>query len=859
MTEHHDSTGSFFYCEFSTDVVKLLTYKRSRKNGDGKGRVRKLMEVFEKKASTKDDSESSQPFKVPRQPAHPGLQTSTAAPGKSPNQGNVTSSSAPSTLHKTVDPKPPLEDDPSTHDKTEDNTRPLFLDSVAQIFGVQLQAVNREKGGKAEYTNPPTKTSALAKEEPNPTENKFLKSASHKKEKYPLGTQPKSNFAPQEREAKPAFSKVSTVWETFMSATQQNDPKPSVSRPPLGQKPSLSHDISSKEDTSNKNVFLQKRLLLGPRPITSSFKAAKEMNENRNCAAEAAGSQFSNITLKPTGRWSGSFQGTLKNVEEKTDGKEMSTAKKVFPKKTIQEQSGSSSCKFHEINTDLAGGRPSGGSQEDDDRDRSSGIFKRKTLPPQFKLGQSPQKPSRPPSVDVGNFRKSLPKDSSEKEGLKLMPPSSAAVLLPLPPLHPAVLPRPYLRAPAAPSLPPRNIKPSSETISPDNEENYDDIEFVSQGKMGHGNTEGGQDTDEEMYEDIDIRSSSGKEKKQDKEEKRRMDQEKKEQKEKEKKEQEIRKKFKLTGPIQVLHQARACADHKGGKNELTFKQGDAIEIIRLTDNPEGKWLGRIKGCYGYIKTTMVEIDYDSLRRKQQPSSRPALKHAESDQEVYDDVGDRDAIINQSGDQSGAEKMFPPPPPDVEMYDVVDNEESAMRSVSQDEDKNGIWSWGILKRLKVTHDKKKSVREKTTTVNGAEDNGDLFMASSTEQFGKDCEEDVYDDVDSSEFPPPPPELSASKSASLGKCISDEKDRQKRKTTEKEEREFRKKFRFEGEIKVLYSSTTVQDLPQRRWGSKYLQVKPGESLEIIESTDDMKVLCRNEEGKYGYVLRSSLVE
>lgn len=48
------------------------------------------------------------------------------------------------------------------------------------------------------------------------------------------------------------------------------------------------------------------------------------------------------------------------------------------------------------------------------------------------------------------------------------------------------------------------------------------------------------------------------------------------------------------------------------------------------------------------------------------------------------------------------------------------------RSVSQDEDKNGIWSWGILKRLKVKDGKKKSAREKTTKVNGAEDNGDLL-------------------------------------------------------------------------------------------------------------------------------------
>lgn len=56
------------------------------------------------------------------------------------------------------------------------------------------------------------------------------------------------------------------------------------------------------------------------------------------------------------------------------------------------------------------------------------------------------------------------------------------------------------------------------------------------------------------------------------------------------------------------------------------------------------------------------------------------------------------------------------------------------------------------------------------------------------------------------------------------------------------------LQFEGEIKVLYSTTTVQDLPQKKWGSKDLQIKPGELLEVIQSTDDTKVLCRNEEGK-----------
>ncbi|XP_014803125.1 PREDICTED: FYN-binding protein isoform X2 [Calidris pugnax] len=836
---------------------------------DGKTDVKSLMAKFNTGNSpTEDVSGISRPFKAPGQRIHTGLQTRKAALEKFAGQGNATSPSGPSTFHKPVHPKPPVAAKPSTDDKTEKDPKPPYLKPVAQRFGVQLQATNRENDGKAGCTKPSTKTSDLAKEEPKPlypkpAGNKFLNSASHEKEKNPPLIKPNSNFEPQESEAKPVFSKISGAKEKFMSATQENEPKPSISKPPLAQKPSLNHEVSHNEDTLNKNAFLQKGLS-GPRPNIHSFKAAKEMDENSNSAAEAAGSHSSNMALKPTGHRSLPSQGIPKNVDEKTEEKGMSAAKNIFLNKIIQEESGSSS-KFHKTNTTPAVGRPSGGSQEKENGDRSSGTPKRKALPPLFKVGQPPQKPSRPPNVDLEKFRKSSPKDCPKNEGLKQIAPSSAALPPPVPPPHsatqfppPPPASHPSLQSPAAPSLPPRNTKPSPETITPENEENYDDVEFVSQ---GHGNTEGGQGSDGEMYEDInDIRSSREKEKKRDKEEKRRMDQEKKEQKEKEKKEHEIRKKFKLTGPIQVLHQARACVDHKGGKNELTVKQGDEIEIIRLTDNPEGKWLGRIKGCYGYIKTTIVEIDYDSLRRKQQPATRAAVKHSESDQEVYDDVGEQDSISSQSGGQSGAGKMFPPPPSDQEIYDGIDDEDDVTKSVSQDEDKNGIWSWGILKRLKVKDGKKKSVREKTTKVNGAEDNGHLFMPPSTKQFGKDCgDNDVYDDVDSSDFPPPPPEVNSSKSASLGKHKPDEKDTQKLKKMEKEEKEFRKKFKFEGEIKVLYSTTTVQDLPQKRWGPKDLQVKPGESLEIIESTDDTKVLCRNEEGKYGYVQRSNLVQ
>lgn len=834
---------------------------------DSKADVKALMAKFNAGNNPSEDvSGNSRPFKIAGQPLHSGLQTRKAALEKFASQGNATSPSGPSTFHKPVHPKTPLGVKPSADDKTEKDPKPPYLKPVAQRFGVQLQTTNRENDGKTGCTKPPTKISDLAKEEPKPlypkpAGNKPLSTAPHEKEKRPLGTKPNSNFEPQESEAKPVFSKVAGVKEKFMSASQENEPKPPSSKPALAQKPSLNHEVSHSEDTSSKNALLHKGLG-GPRPKIHSFKAAKEADENSNCAAETASSHFANMALKPTGHWSSSSQGTPKNVDEKTEEKGVSAARNIFLNKISQEESGSSPPKFRKMSTVFAAGKSLGGSEEKEDGDKSSGVPKRKALPPLFKLGQPPQKPCRPPSVDLEKFQKSIPKDSPKNEGFKQPALSSAAVSPPAPPPYSAMqLPppppalHPSLQAPAAPSLPPRNIKPSSETTSPDNEENYDDVEFVSQSKMGPGNTEVGQGSDGEMYEDInEIRPSREKEKKWDKEEKKRMDQEKKEQKEKEKKEQEIRKKFKLTGPIQVLHQARARVDSKGGKNELTVKQGDQIEIIRLTDNPEGKWLGRIKGCYGYIKTTVVEIDYDSLKTKQ----KTAVKQPESDQEVYDDVGEQDSISSQSGGRNGSGKMFPPPPSDQEIYDGVDDTDAVTRSVSQDEDKNDTWSWGILKKLKVKDNKKKSIREKTTKVNGAEDNGDL-LSPSTKQFGKDCgDSDVYDDVDSSDFPPPP-DFSSPKPVNLGKGKSDEKDPQKLKKMEREEKEFRKKFKFEGEIKVLYSTTTVQDLPQRKWGSKDLQVKPGESLEIIQNTDDTKVLCRNEEGKYGYVLRSNLVE
>uniref|UniRef100_A0A8C3MLB3 Uncharacterized protein n=1 Tax=Geospiza parvula TaxID=87175 RepID=A0A8C3MLB3_GEOPR len=728
------------------------------------------MEKFESFSRGLEDPSNSRP--LTRQEIPKGLQTRNAAIEKFTSKGYAAFCPGPSTLHKPAQPKPPLAVKPSSDDKPEKDPNPPHLNQVAQRFGVQLQPINRGNNEKAGRTKLPIKTSKPSKEDPKPSNPKpaWKKSlAPPDKEKNPLGSKPNLNFASQKNEEKPKFSEVAALKEKLRSATQENKPKPPVSKRPLAQKPSLNNEVSQKEDTSNKSDSLQRQS--GPRRNTHAHQEAKKMGEN-NSAAEAPGSTILKIALRPTGLRSSLSKGTLKTVAENTEEKGMSAAKNFFLKKITEEESGSSH-KFPEMNRKLAAGGPSDESQED--KDVSSRMPKWKILSEVANLGQPPKKPYRDDFRGLEDFLKVQQKFHPENEGSKQKILFHTAVRPPLPAFHPP------LQVPAAPSLPPRNIKPSSETI------------FSSH----------------ILFWQCSFRSSRGKEKKWDKEDKR-MDQERKEQKEKEKKEHELRKKFKLTGPIEVLHQARACVDYKGGRNELPVKQGDKIEIIRLTDNPEGKWLGRIKGCYGYIKTTMVEIDYESLKRKQKPSASAAVKHTESDQETYDDVGEQDCT-----------NMFPSPPSDQDIYDGIDDEDATARSVSQDEDKNGIWPWGLLKRLKVKDGKKKSVREKTAKVNEAEENENLF---------------------------------SSKSGSFGKHKLDENDAQKLKM-EKEEKEFGKKFKFDGDIKVLYSTTAVQDLSQKRWGYKDLPIKPGESLDIIESVDDTKVLCRNEEGKCKFCLKS----
>ncbi|KAJ7993334.1 hypothetical protein DPEC_G00271350 [Dallia pectoralis] len=392
----------------------------------------------------------------------------------------------------------------------------------------------------------------------------------------------------------------------------------------------------------------------------------------------------------------------------------------------------------------------------------------RRALPPE---GLRPVKPKRPPHVNLhAHQRNSRSLPPTERPELRRTDGGSS---LSLPGL---VSPSVPARLPAKPSSLTRQRTPANF------EDDYDDIDVKppppppkhpgswdkSDSITDHSSEQIDEGSDDsEIYDMIDenneqeVKMKSSEKKKKMKELKQQQEQGKREQKERQERENKYRKKFKLEpGKIEVLHMAKVRHDWQGGKSDLNVRQGDSVEIIRVKNNPGGRWLARTpSGHYGYIINTCVEVDYEEVKRK--------LK------------------LNRATD------VLPPPPPsppgeDNDIYYDVESSNNMNSSMTQ-------------------------------------------------------EDDDYDDVQN--FPPPPPDISLNPKM--------------KKKLEKDEQEFRKKFKFEGPINVLH--IMMVDANIKKAGAKDLPVDQGEILEVIQLTNDKKALCRNMMGKYGYVPRNVLLQ
>ncbi|XP_051232489.1 FYN-binding protein 1 [Dicentrarchus labrax] len=384
-------------------------------------------------------------------------------------------------------------------------------------------------------------------------------------------------------------------------------------------------------------------------------------------------------------------------------------------------------------------------------RQRSAGEVTplRKPLPPE---GPLPLKPKRPPNVNLEPFLRfsrvpALP-GPRKRDVLPAGSPGSAGRKMSLP----AVIspPKPPQRS-NKPSRLPRQV--ASVDFDDQDQDTYDDIASFEKNESLSDNSSQCMDgdDDDDVYEAIDEDQVEvnrvNAEKKNKKEAKRQQEQEKKDQMERQKKEYELKKNFQLQGEVDVLHTASVRHDwHGGGKLDLSVRQGESVEIIRLKNNPGGKWLARtMNGNYGYISNTCVDIDYEAVKRKVLQSRKTDL---------------------------------PPPPPDPPL-------ESNNRDSMLEDD------------------------------------------------------DDYDDVQplTEDFPPPPPEISIDP-----KVMKD----------------LKKKFKYEGPLRVLHTMMVDPNSIIKKPGGKDLHVIQGEILDVIELTNSKKALCRNQFGKYGYVPRFLLL-
>nr|XP_031293031.1 PML-RARA-regulated adapter molecule 1 isoform X3 [Camelus dromedarius] len=108
-------------------------------------------------------------------------------------------------------------------------------------------------------------------------------------------------------------------------------------------------------------------------------------------------------------------------------------------------------------------------------------------------------------------------------------------------------------------------------------------------------------------------------------------------------------------------------------------------------------------------------------------------------------------------------------------------------------------------------------------------------------------------------PPQDPELRKEKALQPQQLMpTDLKTLKQIRKAEKAEREFRKKFKFEGEIVIQTRMMIDPNAKTRRGGGKHLGIRRGEILEVIEFTNKEEMLCRDTKGKYGYVPRTALL-
>lgn len=360
---------------------------------------------------TEEVSTNSRPFKVAGQNSPSGVQS---RKNLFDNQGNASPPAGPSNTPKFGPTKPPLAVKPTYEEKPDKEPKPPFLKptGVNQRLGTQPNSVSKDPEVKVGFLKPVSpKPTSLTKEDSKPVvlrpPGNRLHSLNQESDLKTPGPKPGPTPPVPENDLKPGLSKVAGARSKFMSAAQEADSKPRFPRHNFGQKPSLSTEDSQEEESTSKNVPVQKGppVPLGAKSKGSPFKPAREDPEDKDHGISS--SPFPGVVLKPAA--SRGSPGLSKNSEEKKEDRKTDVTKNIFLSKMNQEEP----ARFPKAPSKLTAGTPWGQSQEKEKGEKNSTTPKQKPLPPLSVLGPPPDKPSRPPNVDLTRFRKA---DSANSE-----------------------------------------------------------------------------------------------------------------------------------------------------------------------------------------------------------------------------------------------------------------------------------------------------------------------------------------------------------------------------------------------------------------------------------------------------------
>ncbi|XP_072276787.1 FYN-binding protein 2 [Pyxicephalus adspersus] len=297
--------------------------------------------------------------------------------------------------------------------------------------------------------------------------------------------------------------------------------------------------------------------------------------------------------------------------------------------------------------------------------------------------------------------------------------------------------------------------------------------------------------------------------------------------------EQMFRKKFKITGLEDSMYTTTIVSDFKPEKYMLPVKRGDVVDVIRITDCPPGKWLVKDnQENYGFVPVSCIDMNKDILTYSNQ---HLVLASATSD--IYFDVEARHYDSGLGTDLSITSDSHSNKSDDT--YDDIDNQSSPLNKMR-----------GFGNFFKKDRNKKEELGPPTLSVNSnatSEEGGQYYSISASESNARENE-------DKSQSWRTFLHKGKEQKGKAGTLKNEGKGNTQMslKKLAKDESIFREKFKFTGVINVLNIATISDSATLSPKDRMELRVKPGETVEVIEVTNEDQIICRNTEGKYGYV-------